>query len=122
MRRPTPFEKAGLLIVLFLIYASTAQAQSNAPASSNRSNRFIKAFVVDDRLSALRRDADMQSEVIQRLRLGRQVFIIATKAGRSRQPDLLPRGGDAQDSRVDSPVRARRAGPAGRRRTHNEID
>ena len=86
MRRPTLFEKAGLLIALFLIYASTAQAQSNTPASANRLNRFIKAFVVDDRLSALRRDADMQSEVIQRLRLGRQVFIIATKAGRHGNP------------------------------------
>ena len=86
MRRPTPFEKAGLLILFFLMLASTAPAQSNAPASSNQPNRFIKAFVVDDRLSALRRDADMQSEVIQRLRLGRQVFIIATKAGRSGSP------------------------------------
>lgn len=91
MRHLTLYEKAGLLITLFLIslfliQASTAQAQSNTPASANRSNRFIKAFVVDDRLSALRRDADMQSEVIQRLRLGRQVFIIATKAGRHGEP------------------------------------
>jgi len=92
MRRLTPFERAGVLIVLFLLLASTAPAQSAKPhasstqASSIRSNRFIKAFVVDDRLSALRRDADMQSEVIQRLRLGRQVFIIGTKGGRDGNP------------------------------------
>lgn len=39
--------------------------------------RFIRAFVVDQRMSALRRQPDQQSEVMRRLRLGRQVFIIA---------------------------------------------
>lgn len=84
---PALFKKAGVWIITFLMLASTAFAQSGkpsatvSPASSARSARFIKAFVVDDRLSALRRDADMQSEVIQRLRLGRRVFIIGTKSG-----------------------------------------
>jgi hypothetical protein len=92
MRRPTRVDKAGFSIILFMIFVSTALAEtgnSNAkgsPASSIRSPRFIKAFVVDDRLSALRRDADMQSEVMQRLRLGRRVLIIGTKAGRKDNP------------------------------------
>ena len=85
MRRPTLFERAGILTILLLTLATTATARSNAHAS-NRAGRFITAFVVDDRLSALRRDADMQSQVIQRLRLGRRVFIIGTKAGRDGEP------------------------------------
>jgi hypothetical protein len=40
--------------------------------------RFIRAFVVDQRMSALRRRPDQQSEALRRLRLGRQVFIIAS--------------------------------------------
>jgi hypothetical protein len=99
MHRPMRFEKAGLWIhilriPLLLIITSTAFAQMNSP--DNRKSldlsppasrvRFTKAFIVDDRLSALRREADMKSQVIQRLRLGRPVFIIESKGGRSDQP------------------------------------
>jgi len=43
--------------------------------------RLTRAYVIDDRLSALRREADIQSPVMQRLRLARPVFIITTKNG-----------------------------------------
>jgi hypothetical protein len=84
MRPPALFEKAGIWVITFFIFTSTSLAQSGKPSATVRPGaaRFIKAFVIDDRLSALRRDADMQSEVIQRLRLGRRVFIIGTKGGR----------------------------------------
>jgi hypothetical protein len=78
-----------MLFILLIVFASTALAaegKSSAAGSPVSSPRIIKAFVVDDRLSALRREADMQSMVIQRLRLGRRVFIIGTKPGRQGDP------------------------------------
>jgi hypothetical protein len=39
---------------------------------------FKKAFVIDDRLSVLRRKPDLRGEVIRRLRVGHAVFIIGT--------------------------------------------
>jgi hypothetical protein len=86
MRRPALFKRAVILSFVSLVHASNALAQSGQPVSSSGSARFIRAFVVDDRLSALRRDADMKSEVIQRLRPGRQVFIIGTRVGRAGEP------------------------------------
>ena len=88
MRRPAPFKKAGVWAITFLTLATTALAQSGKPGAAPAAGqpRFIKAFVIDDRLSALRRDADIQSEVIQRLRLGRPVLITATKVGRPGDP------------------------------------
>lgn len=58
---------------------STANRPGNAETASTQSARrltFSRAFVVDDRLSALRREPGLQSEVIHRLRLGRPVYII----------------------------------------------
>ena len=94
MHRPMRFAKAGLLIHILLIIASTTFAQAGSSynrkpldTSSQASRvRFTKAFVVDDRLSALRREADIKSQVIQRLRLRRPVFIIESKGGGSNQP------------------------------------
>ena len=92
MHRPALFKKAGILAITFLMVTSTAIAQSGTPIATVKPAppagpaRFIKAFVIDDRLSALRRDADIQSEVIQRLRLGRRLFIIGTKGGRQGNP------------------------------------
>lgn len=92
MRRPALFKKAGIWVITFLMFTSTAIAQSGTPSATVKPAppaspaRFIKAFVIDDRLSALRRDSDIQSEVIQRLRLGRRVFIIGTKGGRQGNP------------------------------------
>jgi hypothetical protein len=55
------------------------------PVRENRP-RFIKAFVVDDRLSALRRDADLKSPVLRRLRLGRAVYVIEGRGAKAQQP------------------------------------
>jgi hypothetical protein len=45
-----------------------------------------KAFIIDDRLAALRRTPDMKAEVVRRLRIGRAVYLIETKAARGKQP------------------------------------
>lgn len=99
MHRPTQVERAALRtpvlwMPILLIVTSTAFAQTSTPdnrkpldSSSPTSRiRFTKAFIVDDRLSALRREADIKSQVIHRLRLGRPVFIIESKGGGSDRP------------------------------------
>lgn len=78
--------RGGLLaILLFSLTAiAFAQTRNQSPVTVSlqaKQFRLTKAFIVDDRLSALRREADIQSPVIQRLRLGRAVFIISTKTG-----------------------------------------
>ncbi len=77
-----------LSIALFIAtpaLVATASAQSAAKNQSNKpiagSIRFLPAFVIDDRLSALRREADIQSIVMQRLRLGRVVHVLQTRNG-----------------------------------------
>jgi len=74
-----------LLLVLWSHAASQEESKANrssaATASAQPSAKrltFSKAFVVDDRLSALRREPGLQSEVIHRLRLGRPVYIIGS--------------------------------------------
>lgn len=71
MLRLTPLRKTSLCLCLFFL-APAAFAQSGE-------GRFVRAFVVDDRLSALRRDADVKSQIIQRLRLGRPLLIVGAK-------------------------------------------
>jgi hypothetical protein len=83
MHRPMHSDKAILWIVVLLSVVSTAYAETNQqsarqPAQASRS-QFRKAFVVDDRLSALRRYPDVKSPVVRRLRIGRPVFIIERK-------------------------------------------
>jgi len=85
---------AGLLLLL-LVVQSVAQGQSK-PASAGSENPvsqapqkralYSKAFVIDDRLSALRREPGLQAEVIRRLRLGHTVYIVATTKQKSDQP------------------------------------
>ena len=74
--------------VLTLSIASAAQTtmqktghalQQPQSIQSVRAPRLVKAFVVDDRLSVLRREADVRSQVVQRLRLGRPVYIIGSR-------------------------------------------
>jgi hypothetical protein len=75
---------AMLLLLVPWLNASGQQAHApdrsgNALSTSTQSAgrlTFSRAFVVDDRLSALRREPGLQSEVIHRLRLGRPVYII----------------------------------------------
>jgi len=81
-----------LVLVLFAISASAGQqprSQSTPvqkPAADSTQPKYLKAFVIDDRLSVLRREPRLQSEVLHRLRLGRQVFIVGTSSHRSDQP------------------------------------
>jgi hypothetical protein len=51
--------------------------------------RYLKAFVIDDRLSALRRAPSIQAEVLRRLRLARPVYIISTRAANNGQPKFF---------------------------------
>lgn len=76
--------RGGLFTVLLFSLALAASAQTASQSKVKHSSqtkqfRLIKAFVVDERLAALRHDADIQSPVKQRLRLGRQVFVISTR-------------------------------------------
>lgn len=80
----------GAIALLFLVVPSSHAAGQQDPTPSRpdspratttqsaRRLNFSRAFVVDDRLSALRREPGLQSEVIHRLRLGRPVFIITS--------------------------------------------
>lgn len=74
----------------FLLLISVAASSGQATTSKSSVNRalqdpdkpptatptFKKAFVIDDRLSVLRRKPDLQSEVIRRVRLGRAVYVM----------------------------------------------
>ena len=51
--------------------ARSSQAPNARPTS-------LKAFIIDDRLSALRRKPGLKSQVIRRLRLGHAVYIMGT--------------------------------------------
>jgi len=77
---------AGFAVILMLV--SHPLTQSSAKANQRKPNQaitqsqttkrvsFVKAVVIDDRFSALRREPGLQSEVIHRLRLGHTVYII----------------------------------------------
>ena len=87
MHRLVLFRKTLLLTTLSLIFVTNALAQSGGPPSAQpRRARLVRAFIIDDRLSALRREPDMQSEVMQRLRLGRPVYLIKSKGGKDYRP------------------------------------
>jgi hypothetical protein len=94
MRCPMRRVVAGLCIYTLLIVAPAASAQAGRlddrkqPDTSLHAGRtqFTKAFIVDDRLSALRQDADIKSQVLRRLRVGRRVFIIESKSAGSAGP------------------------------------
>lgn len=70
---PNSVRAARCWIVILVLATTTAFAQTGRA-------HFTKAFVIDDRLSALRREADMTSPVIHRLRIGRPVYIISSKS------------------------------------------
>lgn len=84
-----------LTAALMLLITSAAQAtiqktghaqQQAHSTPSVRPTRLVKGFVVDDRLSVLRREADLKSQVVQRLRLGRPVYIIGSSSSIGSQP------------------------------------
>ena len=89
--------RTGVSIFTIIYFAVVAFAQ--VPPGANESParwaapggrvRYVRAFVVDERLSALRRDATLKAEVRQRLRLGRPLYILETKGARSDEPVFL---------------------------------
>lgn len=86
MNHPYSRCRGSFLAILLFSLTLVASAQTPEPKAvrvSPQTKRFrlVRAFVVDDRLSALRREADIHSPVAQRLRLGRPVFIIAQRNG-----------------------------------------
>ena len=88
---PTKLKTNVLIALVLALPLSTAaqpaaqnatRAGRGARLSSSEEPRFVKAFVVDDRLSVLRRDANLKSQAVQRLRLGRPVYIIGSRTGK----------------------------------------
>lgn len=82
-----------VLCCAFAAFAQNADSSANPAAQTNARQaqpknrvRFIRAFVVDDRLSALRRDANLKSPVLRRLRLGRPVYVIESRSAKNDQP------------------------------------
>lgn len=77
---------AGFAVVLMLASQPLAQSsakgkpqkpdQTKAESQTAKRVSFVKAVVIDDRFSALRREPSLQSEVIHRLRLGHTVYVI----------------------------------------------
>ena len=51
--------------------------------------RLLRAFVIDDRLSALRREPTLQSVVIRRIRLAQPVYIVSTPPDKVGKPKFL---------------------------------
>src|SRR5882724_5068628 len=84
---------AAVTLTLLLASGSSSSAQhltKTAPApyvkGSTKAPAYLKAFVIDDRLSALRREPGLQSVVIRRLRLGHAVFIVGISRPKAGQP------------------------------------
>lgn len=86
-------QPAAMLLLIVLSSNAAAQQQpkpdslhSPGAAGTPLAKRptFSRAFVVDDRLSTLRREPGLQSEVIHRLRLGHTVYVIARTNGEPR--------------------------------------
>lgn len=65
--------------------APSTYAKGSAKDAAASSPIFQKAFVIDDRLSALRREPHLQAEVIRRLRLGHAVYIIGNTSRSGQQ-------------------------------------
>src|SRR5215475_14424147 len=78
---------AGVCLSVLLASAAAASTQGKAagaagPSPTARAS-FTKAVVIDERLSALRREADIHAPVLKRLRVGRAVYVTSAKSARS---------------------------------------
>jgi len=66
-------------VLCLTLLAAPAFAQSKPATVGDQPQagraKFIKALVIDERLSALRREADIHAPVLKRLRIGRAVYI-----------------------------------------------
>ena len=77
---------AGFAVILLLVSHPLAQSpakakprkpdQKSTEVQTTKRVSFVKAVVIDDRFSALRREPSLQSEIIHRLRLGHTVYVI----------------------------------------------
>jgi len=84
------------MLCIIIIVAAAAQPllpQTKAPKQSPQNKittsdalHFVKGFVADDRLSALRREPDLKSIIVHRLRTTRPVYIFGSKAAAGDQP------------------------------------
>ena len=89
--------RTGVSIFTFIYFVGVAFAQTppKEKASPERWDapdgrvRYVKAFVIDERLSAVRREAALKSEVRQRLRLGRQLYILERRGPRNEEPGFF---------------------------------
>ena len=71
----------GISLCLLVALAAPASAQHRAGQPQASRAPFIKAFVIDERLSALRQEADLHAPVLKRLRIGRAVYIMSARSG-----------------------------------------
>jgi hypothetical protein len=76
-----------ILVPIWLFFAgpSALAFQSPGQRSGNRPH-FTKAFVVDDRLSVLRRSPGLKSTVVRRLHLGRKVWVVGKRPASKDEP------------------------------------
>lgn len=89
-----PTLEISILVAAMLVLPIATAAQTTARRTvqadqipqSISSVRLARAFVVDDRLSVLRRGADVKSQMVQRLRLGRPVYILGSSRAGADQP------------------------------------
>ena len=93
MSTVTQVSRMATFIILLVCGASSAAQQVAPSGAGTRSPqktadppRYLKAFVIDDRLSALRREPRIQSEVIRRIRLAQPVFIIGSSKAKTGEP------------------------------------
>ena len=71
-----------LMVPEWNVRAQSPAAQTQKPrwnVSANGRVRFAKAYVVDQRLSALRREPNLRSTVLQRLRVARAVYVLQSR-------------------------------------------
>ena len=68
----------GICVAVLFAFAMPGLAQDK-PAGAH----FIKAFVIDEKLSALRQEANVHAPVLKRLRIGRAVYITSPASARS---------------------------------------
>lgn len=71
-----PVEAITVILAVAVVCVLAQEPQRSRQTTTPRRATFLKAFVVDDRLSALRREPTLYSEVVRRLHLGRSIYII----------------------------------------------
>ena len=93
MSRVAQVSIMGFLFVLLIVSNSAAQVTQQARGAATGSTStapgwspYPKAFIIDDRLSALRREPKLQSEVIRRIRLAQRVFIVGINKPKGTEP------------------------------------